>query len=194
MNLKTKQMIPVKNIVYMALFVALDLVLTRPFRTLGAPINFGFMSIATASAMLGPMYGMLSAVVSDVLGYILFPQKLPYFPGYALTAALRALVYGVLFYKNKAIYLEFGKGLFTQLKTVGIVGLAALLNVTINVFTLSLWVCMTGAGMNAYWIKVVARIPNAVLFVIIQTVTLTVQFRYLKPFILKFSGKEAAQG
>ena len=127
-------------------------------------------------------------------GIFYFHKKLPYFPGYALTAALRALVYGVLFYKNKAIYLEFGKGLFTQLKTVGIVGLAALLNVTINVFTLSLWVCMTGAGMNAYWIKVVARIPNAVLFVIIQTVTLTVQFRYLKPFILKFSGKEAAQG
>lgn len=185
--LQNKKRFSVHAIVFIGVFAALDIALTRPFRTLGAPINFGFVSIATAGTFFGPFYGAFTALVSDILGYLLFPQTNPYFPGYAITAILRALVYAILFYRNPAVKLNKDTNLFGWCRGVFVCVLASGLNIAINLFTLPLWQVILSGTYQAYWLHVLKRIPNSLLFWVIQSFTLPVLMRYLAPLRAKYA-------
>ncbi|MCI9625984.1 MAG: folate family ECF transporter S component [Clostridia bacterium] len=185
--MQNKKTLSVRAIVFIGVFAALDIVLTRPFRTLGAPFNFGFVAIATAGTFFGPVYGAFTALVSDILGYLLFPQTKPYFPGYAITAVSRALVYALLFYRNPVMHLSKDTKLFAWCKAVALCVIASGLNIAINLFTLPLWQVITSGTYQSYWFFVLKRIPNSLLFWGIQIVTLPLLMRYLAPLREKYA-------
>lgn len=185
--MQTNKKLSVHAIVYVGVFAALDIALTRPFRTLGAPINFGFVSIATVGSFFGPFYGAFTAGISDILGYLLFPQTNPYFPGYAVTAILRALVYALLFYRNPMVQLNKDTKRFDWYKAILVCVLASGLNIAINLFTLPLWQVILSGTYQAYWLHVLKRIPNSLLFWGIQSFTLPLLMRYLAPLREKYA-------
>ncbi len=187
--MQNKKILSVRAIVFIGVFAALDIVLTRPFRTLGAPFNFGFVSIATAGTFFGPIYGAFTALISDILGYLLFPQTQPHFLGYTLTAVLRALVYAFLFYRNPMMQLNKDTKLFDWCKAVAICVIASGLNITLNLFTLPLWQVILSGTYQSYWFFVLKRIPNSLLFWGIQIVTLPLLMRYLAPLREKYAPK-----
>lgn len=70
-----------KVLVMMALFVAMEVILTR-FLSIQTPtirIGFGFVPIALSAILLGPWRGGLTAVLADLLGMLLFSKGM-YFP------------------------------------------------------------------------------------------------------------------
>ncbi len=182
-----KKTLSPRAIVFVGIFAALDIALTRPFRTLGLSFNFGFVSIATAGSFFGPVYGAFAALVSDILGFLLFPQTAPYFPGYALTAVLRALVYALFFYRNRALQITSKSSALAKGKAIAFCTLASGLNVAINLFTLPIWQMITSGTQQAYWFLVLKRIPNSILFWAIQIVTLSILMRYLAPLREKYA-------
>lgn len=94
-----------KVLVYVGLFIALSVILTR-FLSVETPtlrIGFGIIPIAFSSIMFGPLIGGITGALSDFIGAMLFPKG-PYFFGFTLTAFLDGILYGLFLYnKPKSI-------------------------------------------------------------------------------------------
>ena len=57
-------------------------------------VNFDFIAIALGGAILGPLWNGLICAATDVVSFILFPGRDPFFPGFTLSALLKGLAYG----------------------------------------------------------------------------------------------------
>ncbi len=85
----------------MGILVALQIILSRITAiSVGnwLRISFGFLPNAIAGYLLGPVGGLLVAVVGDALGTILTGQVIN--PGLSLAAALSGLLYGLFLYRR----------------------------------------------------------------------------------------------
>lgn len=101
-------------IVFMGLFVAMEVVLTR-FVAIQTPIvriGFGFIPIALAAIMFGPMVGGITATLSDLIGAFLFPKG-PFFPGFTLSALLGGVIYGLFLYRKQVTVVRVGAAVLT---------------------------------------------------------------------------------
>jgi len=89
-------------VVMIALFIALDVVLTRilSINTGVIRIGFGFVPIAICAMMFGPLWAAAAAALADIIGVFLFPMG-AYFPGFTLSAAIVGLVFGLFLRKSK---------------------------------------------------------------------------------------------
>lgn len=138
----------------MGILTAMEIILSR-FISISAwniKIGFGFLPIAIAAMLLGPMKGGIVGALSDFLGAVLFPIGV-YFPGFTLTAFSTGVVLGVLLHKKQTSARIF-------------------LAVSINQLIFSLVV-------NTYWISILYGSPYSPLFLtrIIQTaILIPVQF------------------
>lgn len=85
----------------MGILVALQIILSRITAiSVGnwLRISFGFLPNAIAGYLLGPIGGLLVAVVGDALGTILTGQVIN--PGLSVAAALGGFLYGLFLYKH----------------------------------------------------------------------------------------------
>lgn len=97
----------VKNIVYLSMLIAMEVILSR-FLSIQTPVvkfGFGFLPVAAASIMFGPVSGSIVAAMADIIGSILFPVG-AYFPGFTLSAFLGGTVYGVIMHNKKPSFLR----------------------------------------------------------------------------------------
>lgn len=94
----------IRTLIFMALFIALEIVLTRFFsiQTQIVRIGFGFVPIAFAGIMFGPLAAGVTAAVADVTGIMLFPAG-PFFAGFTLSAFLGGIIYGLILHKKPTI-------------------------------------------------------------------------------------------
>jgi riboflavin transporter len=63
-------------------------------------IGFSFLPNMMVDFLFGPTVGGLFGAALDVIKWFLKPTG-PYFPGFTLSAALGAVIYGMFFYKKK---------------------------------------------------------------------------------------------
>lgn len=87
--------------VFLGLLISMEIVLTR-FLSIQTPIvriGFGFIPVALSSIMFGPILGGITAMLSDIIGMIIFPQG-AYFPGFTFSAFLSGVIYGCILYKK----------------------------------------------------------------------------------------------
>ncbi|MGN0794528.1 MAG: folate family ECF transporter S component [Aristaeellaceae bacterium] len=105
-----KRMITTRQLVMLALMVALNVVLGRLSPQITKEIRFsvlGFIPIALSGWMMGPLYGLLTGAAGDILNYFLYNQQYgPLFPGYTLVAALSGLWYALVLYKKECSWLR----------------------------------------------------------------------------------------
>lgn len=90
-----------RTLVFMALFIALQVILTR-FLSIQTPIlriGFSFIPVALCSIILGPALGGITAGIADIVGMMIFPPS-AYFPGFTLSALLSGAIYGLVLYKK----------------------------------------------------------------------------------------------
>ena len=89
------------NIAYLGALIALQVVLGNlvQIAMLTKQMNFGFLPIAVAGYLFGPLGGLLVAALGDVIGTILFGTG-AYFPGFTVTAALSGAVYGLVLFSQ----------------------------------------------------------------------------------------------
>lgn len=119
-----------KKCIYISLLIALNIILGRfiCIKTTFLQISFGFITVALAGYMFGPISSGIVGAVSDVISTFLFPQG-AYFPGFTLSAFLAGIIYGFAFYER-------------QMTVRKIVLTVILINVVVNI------------GMNTFWLSI----------------------------------------
>ena len=108
-------------LVTLSVLLALEVILTRflSINMLIVRIGFGFLPIAIAAMLYGPVLAGITYAVGDILGALMFPSG-PYFPGFTLTAFLVGIFYGLLLYNKERTWLRLiiGCGLILLACTV----------------------------------------------------------------------------
>lgn len=94
-------------IALMAAFVAMKIIVGNIYIPVAQNLRIGinFILVAVEASILGPIAGMVSAAVTDLLGFAIFPSG-PFFAGYTLTAVCGSLIYSLLFYKRRITVLR----------------------------------------------------------------------------------------
>ena len=134
------------NIAYIGALIALQVVLGNLVQ-IPTPIkqlNFGFLPIAIAGYLLGPIGGLLVAALGDVVGTILFGTG-AYFPGFTVTAALAGMAYGFILSPK---YLRW---MLVRALTAVIV--VVIINNLLNSYWLTYFIS------KSYWAILVGRLP-----------------------------------
>ncbi|HZJ58035.1 MAG TPA: folate family ECF transporter S component [Clostridia bacterium] len=99
----------IRNVSLAGLFVALSIVLARFFAgdillagTSVLRISFGPVPIYLSGMLLGPVYGAMTGILADSLGYLVKPLG-AYFPGFAINGALSGIIPALLakYYREK---------------------------------------------------------------------------------------------
>lgn len=92
----------VRMLVIAALIVALRVALKSVFIPVGDQLNItvGFFANALGSMIYGPVLGLLSGMVSDLLGCILFPKG-PFFPPFTLVEMLGSFIFALWLYRTR---------------------------------------------------------------------------------------------
>ena len=100
-----KKRFDLKALVMLALLVAMQVVLEKicAINTLTVKIGFGFVPVAVAAMLYGPLGGGVVGGLGDIIGSLLFPTG-AYFPGFTVTAALIGVVWGLFLPRRKLNY------------------------------------------------------------------------------------------
>lgn len=157
---------------YTGVLVALQIVLGNLVQIafLTKQMNLGFLPIAAAGYLLGPVGAVIVAGLGDVLGTLIFGTG-AYFPGFTVTAVLVGLIYGWLMYPGnqkwltrtvKSRYIEIGVRAF----------FAASLAAVAYIFLNSFW--LTFLVPKGYWVLLIGRLPFNLGEIPVFTVLITV--------------------
>lgn len=164
-----------KKIANIALLMAVEMILSR-FLAIPTPIvkiSFSFLAMAMIAMLYGPWYAMFAATASEFIGATLFPTG-AYFPGFTVTAALGAMVYGLCLHQNP-----------TNWKRITIAVLVISLGLQLGLNTL--WIQMiTG---KAYLILLPPRVFKTVVLIPMQIVMIHWAGVKLYPMIQRQSGQ-----
>lgn len=97
----TKEIKKVSSITGCAMLTAMDVALRAVRIDFSNILSIGFSSLAVAVSALyyGPVLTGLAGIIADTLGYLIHPNG-PYFPGFAISAFLTGVIYGLFFYKK----------------------------------------------------------------------------------------------
>ena len=111
-----KKMNRTHRLVLMAMFVAIQVVLSRflSINLWNLKIGFAFVPIALAGMLLGPMGAGLTGLVADIIGATLFPSG-AFFPGFTLTAFITAFGYGFFLQKKQDLPHILAAVLFSEI-------------------------------------------------------------------------------
>lgn len=129
--LKTKKRFTTRVLVACGLLASISIVLTRVFSytipLAGLPalrIGFGDIPVIISGILFGPIAGGLTGGVSDTLGFMLNPMGGPYIPGLTITAILRGVIPGLIYWliqsKNIKFNFHIANIAFSILLTIGI--------------------------------------------------------------------------
>jgi len=166
----------IRTLVFIGLFISLDVVLTRylAFQTPIIRISFGFLPIALSGIMFGPVMGGVTAMAADIIGMIIFPRG-PYFPGFTVSAFFTGAIYGLFLHKKEKSIIRI---------------LLAVLVITVFVdsFLNTIWLMIMGLGNAGI---ILPRILKNLIMVPVQIVTISLGWRYLGSFIEKEKFKRA---
>lgn len=91
-----------RTIVFMGLLAAINILLNHPLAIMPTPtlrIAFGEVPLIIAGILFGPMAGVLTGIVSDLLG-MMIPQGV-FFIGFTISAALTGFIPGLFFWGNR---------------------------------------------------------------------------------------------
>ena len=152
-----------------AMLIACQVVLGNLLQVplLGKQYNFGFVPIALAGALLGPIPAAIVGGLGDFIGAHVFPAG-AYFPGFTLTNVLVGLVCGFILHGRKLSWLRCGAAVVISLAGV-------------NLFLNSLWLNMLAyVPGRGYWAWVTVRAPNYLVEVPVNTVLCCLMLQAMK--------------
>ena len=157
---------------YTGVLVALQIVLGNlvQIALIEKQMNLGFLPIAVAGYLFGPISAMIVAALGDILGTLIFGTG-AYFPGFTLTALLVGCIYGVMMYPRYQGWLtKLVKNRYTNIAVRAF--LAALLAAAVYILLNSYWV--TFFVNKGYLLILLGRIPFNLIEVPIFTAIITV--------------------
>lgn len=160
------------NLAYIGALIALQVVLGNlvQIAMLNKQMNFGFLPIAVAGYLMGPLAGLLVASLGDIIGTLLFGTG-AYFPGFTVTAALVGIAYGYILYPKYNRWISScckhrAGGLLLR-ALFGAVAASA-----IYIFLNSYWLMFFIS--KGYWAILLSRLPFYLIEIPIITAVVTV--------------------
>lgn len=160
-----------KYLALMAAFIAMKVILSGIYIPISENLHIGvsFLVIAIEASILGPVSGMVSGFVTDILSFAIFPSG-AFFFGYTLTAMLGELIYALFLYRQKITILK--------------IALAKIItNYLLNVAIGSIWSSMLYGNVYLYY-AAKSLIKNTLLLPF-EILGLVVLFNLLLPFLKK---------
>lgn len=97
-----KELKSTRNLTMLALLVALNIVIGN-FSFYVTPTNkvgFGFLTVAAAGELFGPIPAMMAGMVGDIIKWLIKSEG-AYFPGFTLSACFGGFLAGITLYKKK---------------------------------------------------------------------------------------------
>jgi len=155
----------------MASFIALETVLKLFYIPVGENlrIQIVFLAAALEAWLVGPVAAVVSAIASDLIGFMLFPSG-PFFAGYTLSEAAAAFFYAIWMYRHKA-------------SLVRMAGSRICVNYLVNVLMGSLWSSILySKGFYYYMMK--SLVKNSILLPF-EILAMLALFKVLEPFLLR---------
>lgn len=177
---------------YAGVLVALQVVLGNLVQValLTKQMNFGFLPVAAAGYLLGPIGGLVVGALGDVLGTLLFGTG-AYFPGFTVSAALVGFLYGWLLSPDCQKWLTRIVPKFNYELLIRAM-LASLLVAAVYIFLNSYW--LTFIVSKGYWALLIGRLPfnlaEAPIFALLITAACAALDR-LPPSLLPMRAKPA---
>lgn len=157
---------------YTGVLIALQIVLGNlvQIALVEKQMNLGFLPIAAAGYLFGPLSAMLVAALGDVLGTLIFGTG-AYFPGFTVTALIVGCLYGFIMNSR---YQRWIAGITNQ----------HVANIAFRAFLAAFLAAIVYLLLNSYWVTffvgksylliLLGRIPFNLLEVPIITVAVTV--------------------
>ena len=157
--LQKKKVLSMEAITVTAMLVACQVVLGNLLQVpmLGKQYNFGFVPIALAGALMGPIPAAIVGGLGDFLGAHLFPAG-AYFPGFTLTNVLVGLVCGFILHGRRPCW--------WRVIAAVVISLAGF-NLLLNSLWLNMLAYVPGRG---YLTWVTVRAPNYLIEVPVNAV------------------------
>lgn len=155
-----------------ALLVAMEIVLSR-FLSINTPlvkIGFGFLPVALAGFLFGPIWGAAVGAMADFLGAMLFPIG-PYFLGFTVTAAVAGFIYGLFLHKK------------TELMLPRVIIAAGIICVPLHLGLNSLWVYILYG--TSFGTLVITRAAQCLIMMPIQVVLLWIIASRMQAYVKK---------
>ena len=109
-------------------------------------INFGFLPVAVAGLIAGPVYAAMVGAIADVLGMVLFPSG-SFFLGFTLIAALNGVIYGLFLYR---------KDLSLPRTALCLLTVVLISHILLN--TLCLYLLYGKAVLASFWVRTLKNI------------------------------------
>ena len=161
-----------------ALFIAVKSVAGMFRIPVGENLNIilTFVFVSTEACIIGPAAGLVSGMVTDLVGFMMFPGG-PFFFGYTLTAMLGSLVYALFLYRRRVTVLRLALA-------------KAVCNYFINVLLGSLWSAMLYSKGYVYYAT--ASLLKNTLLLPFEIIILVLVFNLIVPVLQnrKLIGRE----
>ena len=157
---------------YTGVLVALQIVLGNLVQValLEKQMNLGFLPIAAAGYLFGPVSAMIVAALGDILGTLIFGTG-AYFPGFTLTALIVGFLYGVMLYPRYQKWLTKAfKNHYADIAARAL--MAAALAAVAYIFLNSYWI--TFFVPKGYWVILLGRLPFNLAEIPIFTAIITI--------------------
>jgi len=139
-----------RTLVLTALLIALQIVFVRllPIGAGSIRISLGFLPVAVAGMVLGPVGGGIMAVIADIVGMLLFSRGDVYFPLFTLTEFLYGVGFGLLLHKKELSYIKLS--IFTLIQFI-------FLNLVLNSLWLYFYYIMIVSKPQGFWVILTGR-------------------------------------
>ena len=162
----------IRRLCYLALLIAMNIVFVRllSFQTDVTRLDFGFVPLAIAGAMFGPLWGAVTAGASDILGMLINSKGMAYFFPWTLNAILHGLLYGLFLYRKEKSWSRILLMVLTQ-------------GFLIDLLLGSLWAAMYRGAVHIYGVVFVERLIMICIKMPFQFISLSFLLRILKPHI-----------
>ena len=141
MNNSRSTVISVQEVTWMALLIALQMVLSK--LSVGSntlKVGFSFIAIGLLGYYFGPFKAAIANVLADVISNVVLPSSGGFFIGFTFSALVAGVIYGFMLYNHKV----------TILRTF----------ITVLLITV-----IVNTGLNTLWIHMMTNVPYVVLLV-----------------------------
>ena len=169
--LSVKEMRSVKVLVIAALLTALRIAVKSAKIPLGPDltVTFGFVVNALGSMIYGPVMAAITSAISDVLGAVLFPSGVYYFP-FTLVEMMGGVLFALFYYRAKITTVRVVWGRFA---------VTAICNLILN--PIALYYYYTFLMGKPYAIFSLPRIIKNLALFPVQSLVLVIFFNALLP-------------
>ena len=173
----SKELQVIESIVLTSILIGLSLVLETlgksiPIYFFDRQVMFVFLPQSLISMLFGPIVGLFSGAIIDILGFFIFNSGFVFFPGYTISSMLSSLIFSLFLYRSRVTVLRLASAKF-------------LVNMFINVLLGSVWMAIL-TSWNQFSLLMISGLIKNLSLLPLEVFLLYYLYKKLIPIMKKF--------